>query len=502
MNRGVMCVTDLISAPDAKAGAPGDAPAPTEVLASTDGVDTGDGAQPLAWAPAEPKPKKKRLALWIGLGLGVLALGAGAASAILIAPGTTVAGIPVGWLTPGAAADTINAHLADTEITLTGDGDGTVLNGADLGASIDAAALADKAFTERPLWNLGAWMGEPIAADITLDPAKAESALRAAVPSSFDDPVDAGVAFDATSGTYVITPGETGTAVDIEALTAAIVDTVAGGGKNLEFSGDPAEAFPAVSDEDATATAGTLNSMLTTIGFYVGAERTVPVAPAVAATWLTVVDDDGKLVIEADRAAIQAAVDALAPLIHRPPVNAQAVVNSAGSVLEEITAGVTGRDLGDVSGAADDFAELLEGGEAVFTVPVAETPFVTATLHRQIDVNLSNQTVTVLENGAAVDSWEVSSGAGEFATHTGSFAVGWKTTSQNMGNRDLTQAPFYFQPDIKWVMYFNGDEAFHGVYWHSNWGTPMSHGCVGMPEWRAAWLFDWAPEGTEVNVHY
>jgi lipoprotein-anchoring transpeptidase ErfK/SrfK len=117
-------------------------------------------------------------------------------------------------------------------------------------------------------------------------------------------------------------------------------------------------------------------------------------------------------------------------------------------------------------------------------------------------VNLSTQVVSAIENGAVVDSWSVSSGAGDFSTHPGSFSVGWKTASQNMGNRDLTKAPYYFQPDVKWVMYFNGDQALHGVYWHSNWGTPMSHGCVGMPEWRAQWLFDWTPQGVGVNVHY
>ncbi|MFP3416360.1 hypothetical protein SB773_33515, partial [Bacillus sp. SIMBA_074] len=83
------------------------------------------------------------LGLWIGLGLGVVALGAGAASLVLIAPGTTVAGIPVGWMTPGAAAEAISTHLAETEVTLTGDGDDAVLTGADLGASLDATALAD-----------------------------------------------------------------------------------------------------------------------------------------------------------------------------------------------------------------------------------------------------------------------------------------------------------------------------------------------------------------------
>lgn len=58
------------------------------------------------------------------------------------------------------------------------------------------------------------------------------------------------------------------------------------------------------------------------------------------------------------------------------------------------------------------------------------------------------------------------------------------------------------QPDVKWMMYFNGGQAFHGVYWHSNWGTPSSHGCVGMPEWRAAQLYDWAAPGVEVSIHY
>ena len=222
-----MFVTDLISAQDAKTEKLTEAPASGDQLqngapgdsgnAPTDSQPPSSGDRALAWAPNEPAPKKKRLGLWIGLGVGALAIGAGAASMILIAPGTTVAGIPVGWLTPGAAADTIQAHVAETEVTLTGAGDDIVLTGADLGAAIDATALADAAFAERPLWNVTAWMGDPVAGDITLDPATAESALREAVPSSFEDPVDAGVVFDAAGGGYAITPSAPGTGVDVDA---------------------------------------------------------------------------------------------------------------------------------------------------------------------------------------------------------------------------------------------------------------------------------------------
>ena len=482
-------MTGLIEAPDANT-------AQTAVVASV------DGERSVEWAPREPAPKKRRVGLWVGITVGALALGAAAASTILIAPGTTIAGVPVGGLTPGAAADVVTAHLANTEITLTGAGDDQIVTGADLGASIDARALADEAFASHPMWNVGAWMPEPIAGDITLDTDLAHDTLREMIPASYTDAVNAAVSFDAAAAKYVTTPAVPGTGVDLDGLTTALTAAMADGDTALAYSGDPTEAPAPVTDADATGLTEQLNTMLATIGFYVGEERTVPIAPATAATWIEIVEQNGELSVVADEAAIQSAVDTLPAAVNRAPVDAESIVNAGGDVLEELTVGVTGRTLGDTGALASDFAEKLEGGEAIQPIEVTEVPFASTTLVREIDVNLSNQTVSAIENGVVVDSWSVSSGAGEFATHTGSFQIGWKTSSQNMGNRDLTQAPNYFQPDVPWVMYFNGDEALHGVYWHSNWGTPMSHGCVGMPVSAAQWLYNWSPEGVNVYVHY
>ena len=48
---------------------------------------------------------------------------------------------------------------------------------------------------------------------------------------------------------------------------------------------------------------------------------------------------------------------------------------------------------------------------------------------------------------------------------------------------------YYNVPDVPCVMYFtNGGHALHGTYWHSNFGTPMSHGCVNLPMDVAAWM--------------
>lgn len=495
-------VTDLISAPGAASDAHGDDSAPTAVLASdapTETVPPTTGDQPLAWAPIEPSPKKRRLGLWIGLGLGVVALGAGAASMVLIAPGTTVAGIPVGWMTPGAAADAINSRLAETEITLTGDGEGTVLTGADLGANVDATALADKAFAEHPLWNLGAWMGDPVPAEIAFDADKADAALRGAVPTSFDDPVDAGVIFDAASGTFVITAAESGTGIDVADLNAAFADAVGEGRSAFEYSGDAAEALPAVSDADATATATTLNTMLPTVGFYVGEERTVPVDPAVAASWLTVTDDDGQLSIQADPQAIQATVDGLPALVDRAPVNATNIVDSAGTVLRAEQEGVAGRALGDTSGIAEKFADQLAAGDGAFALSVTETPFETVSLFRRIDINLSSQRAILYENGAVVNSWAVSTGLPGTLTPTGNFKVFAHTRIQDMGCYE--GAP-YCTKDVPWITWFAPNIGFHGTYWHNNFGQRMSHGCVNLPIDLAKYVYDWSPKGLEVSVHY
>lgn len=460
-----------------------------------------DGNQPMEWAPMEPAPRKRRLGLWIGLGVGTLAIAAAAASVLLIAPGTTVAGVPVGFMTPGMAAEAVSSRLASTEVELTGAGDDARLAGADLGASVDATALADKAFADRPLWNFGAWMGDPIAADVTLDAETADSALRAAVPTSYTPATDATVAFDAAAQAYTATAAEPGTGVSVDDLTAAFADAVTAGRTSFEYSAEPVEVPPLITDKKAAAAVEQLNGMLGKAGFYVGEERTVPVAPDVVASWLTVAPADGELKITADAAKIQASVDALPAQVNRDAVNATNVVDSGGKVLKALTEGQEGRVLGDTSTTAADFAAKLNGGEAAFALPVTSTPFESTNLFRRVEVDLSEQRTYLYENEKLVKSWAVSTGKGANATDKGRFRVYAQLRTQNMGRQDTTVAPYYYTPNVPYISYFNGDEALHGTYWHSNFGTPMSHGCVNMPVDAARYVWEFATKGTEVWVH-
>jgi lipoprotein-anchoring transpeptidase ErfK/SrfK len=62
--------------------------------------------------------------------------------------------------------------------------------------------------------------------------------------------------------------------------------------------------------------------------------------------------------------------------------------------------------------------------------------------------------------------------------------------------------PGYYLPDVPYIMYFYKGYGLHGTYWHNNFGTPMSHGCVNLTIPDAAWLYNFSSVGTVVNVHY
>lgn len=494
-------MTDVATKPDAEGASDPSSSTVATTTQEPSAPETTAQAPTVQWAPAEPAAKKtrKRLWLWIGVPVALVAAGAVAASLVLIAPGTSVAGIPVGLQTAGAATDAIDQRLAQTTLTL-GDG-GPTVTGADLGATVDAQALADSAFGDRPMWNLTQWFGEPIDAPITLDEEKATAALREALPSAYTEPTAATVAFNGTS--FVVTPAVAGTGIDLDSITRQLHDAFASGAQASTVTVDETSVEPVADTAAAQKAADGANAMLANVGFYVGDERTVPVDAATAAGWLTVTSDaSGAFTVTADPAKIQPTVDALPGLVNRPPANGGVIVNSAGSELGTAAPGQDGRTLGDTSSVASDFAAQLAEGNSAFALPVTVTPATMVTLERLLEVNLSEQRMYIKENGVVLDSWYVSTGREGAETETGHYNIGWKTPSQTMTGIAPDSGKPYVQEDVLWAMYFNGDQAFHGVYWHSNWGNQMSAGCVGMPEFRAEQIYEWAPQGVDVWVHY
>jgi len=87
----------------------------------------------------------------------------------------------------------------------------------------------------------------------------------------------------------------------------------------------------------------------------------------------------------------------------------------------------------------------------------------------------------------------------ELATPIGHWRILTKLPMETMTGTIEGEA--YEVDDVPYVMYFTDEgHALHGTYWHNNFGTPMSHGCVNLPMDVAEWMYRWAPEGTAVTI--
>jgi lipoprotein-anchoring transpeptidase ErfK/SrfK len=130
-------------------------------------------------------------------------------------------------------------------------------------------------------------------------------------------------------------------------------------------------------------------------------------------------------------------------------------------------------------------------------IPIASTD--AKRFDKKIVVSISQQAMWAYKGNQVVLSSLVSTGRPGFDTPLGSYAILSKLPSQTM--EGVIGGEYYNVPDVPDVMYFtNFGHALHGTYWHNNFGTPMSHGCVNLPMDVAAWMYQWAPIGTPVLI--
>lgn len=125
---------------------------------------------------------------------------------------------------------------------------------------------------------------------------------------------------------------------------------------------------------------------------------------------------------------------------------------------------------------------------------------------RWIDVDISQQTVVVYEGDKPIYATLISSGKEskikdkDHSTPRGMWRVREKHVVTTMdGNGSAAGDLPYSIEDVPYVMYFHKAYATHGAFWHQNFGSQMSHGCVNLAPLDAKWIFMHAeprlPEG-------
>lgn len=120
---------------------------------------------------------------------------------------------------------------------------------------------------------------------------------------------------------------------------------------------------------------------------------------------------------------------------------------------------------------------------------------------KRIEVSLGKQWMYAYEGGEQIFAAPVSTGRDGMNTPVGTFKIFAKYPVQTM--RGTLNGEPWVVPDVPNVQYITqSGVALHGAYWHNQFGTGarLSHGCVNLPLEAAAWLYNWSPIGTPVQV--
>lgn len=117
-----------------------------------------------------------------------------------------------------------------------------------------------------------------------------------------------------------------------------------------------------------------------------------------------------------------------------------------------------------------------------------------------MEVDLSNQLFRAWDGDTLVYTAVVATGRPAEPTVTGTFET-WTHLRYDDMSGDTSDQGEYDLEDVPYVMYFHEGYGLHGTYWHNNFGTPMSAGCVNMTIADAEWVYNWADVGTTVWVH-
>lgn len=190
----------------------------------------------------------------------------------------------------------------------------------------------------------------------------------------------------------------------------------------------------------------------------------------------------------------------------RPP-KSQVVIKRDDGSLGVLVSGRNGIDVENKQALATDAGKkILTSAGLNMDLPVRYANFnsiIAQSYPKWIEVDTTNKRMYAYSGGIVVNSFLISAGAPATPTVLGQFAIYSKQRIQNMRGLNADGSR-YFQPDVEWVNYFYADYAIHGNYWRpTNYfgNINSSHGCVGIVNSDAEWIYNWAPVGTPVIVH-
>jgi hypothetical protein len=114
-----------------------------------------------------------------------------------------------------------------------------------------------------------------------------------------------------------------------------------------------------------------------------------------------------------------------------------------------------------------------------------------------IDVELDNQTLTVMRGASPIFATLVSTGF-KGPTPKGLFRISMKQAIGQMQSRPDAEESYNVEA-VPFVQYFTGNFALHGAFWHYRFGHKISHGCVNLSPRDAKRVYDMTAPHAELG---
>jgi len=334
-----------------------------------------------------------------------------------------------------------------------------------------------------------------------------------------------------TAGQVELKPAIYGREVNLELLKSQIRQSI-DGFTDEEISVQTTTVKPAIIDTAAQEVMVQAQSVMKrpVVLTYKGVEYR-PNQETVS-SWITFTKKtgDAKYTLVVDPTKMKGYFDFLGTKINIYPVSRKVRVEN-GVKQTEVSAGANGTLVDNTQLGRAIAAQLPSQASVTLAIPTYVAPYKTdyerviiADWDKYIDVNLTTQTMTACERGGVnCVAWGIVSGKNSTPTPVGTWMVMGRNASVNMtdgtycvddGNGDdygRTNGT-YCLLRVQWVTWFKG--GGYAVHDADNWRQPWmygntnfyklsgSHGCVNAPNGVAKYIYDWAPIGTPVIVHY
>ncbi|MDR2974556.1 MAG: L,D-transpeptidase [Propionibacteriaceae bacterium] len=431
-------------------------------------------------------------------------------------PGFTIGSRDISGMTSNEIVPILNQIQDNINLNLSVDGVNKAAKASDLGITVDQKRVLGDVFQAA---DKNFWVYRPhnTHVDLTLDiDAQAFNTwVVQSFPTAFTSPTNAGLAYDSSSQQFQVSPSAPGTGVDSANLDD-IAQKLADNDGQGSFTLTPTERPADITDAQAASARDQANQHLTTqCSFTANGEVVYTLTPDDIAAMATVTPGpDGGLTVGVQATTVDDYLrNTLAAKVDRAAVTEKTIVDDAGATIQTTQTGQNGRTMTDLESLTTAITQCLTSGKGQsIAVTFTEVPYQTestksshpappagAESSHWVDVNLTNQTVTLMDGSTPSTTFSMSSGAPSHPTPTGVYQVYSRVTSQSLSG--TADGEYYYYDDVHWATWFYEDFGFHTAYWHDDFGTPVSHGCINLREADARAVFDWLAIGDWVDVH-